>query len=268
MQGADAPVGDDGSCRPTRVAGNPVADDGTFYFTDPRARTGLKVEYTCNFRYNKGAYKPLSANLGAQKSPQITNMRELESSRIQTGTVIQVDVSGLDTWDSSSLELSVSGKESGGSALADYQYQTQMIAGSGWVIKLKELQPGQSWIITADLKLIPEGTRLSRNNVEVSTLQVTPDPGSENPGDNEPIESVSYLQNWYQLTPLLPVSKPLWPHLTPLIELPVFPTTGDDCWRYADSQFPLHALGDNKYLKTSLNGQDLPARQTEKELAI
>lgn len=272
LQGADAPVGDDGSCRPTKVAGNPVAEDGTFQFTDPRARTGLKVEYTCNFRYNKGPYKPLSANLGAQKSPQITDMRELENSRTQNETVIQVDVSGLDTWDSSSLELSVSGKESGGSALADYQYQTQMVDGSGWVIMLKDLKPGQTWTITADLKLVPEGTRLSRNNVEVATLQATPDPGSADPGDNDPIESVSYLQNWYQLTPLMPVSKPLWPHLTPLIELPVFPTTGGDCWRYADSQLPLSALGGNlggnKYLKTSLSGQDLPARQTEKEIAI
>ena len=268
LQGADAPVGDDGSCKATRVAGNPVADDGTFRFTDPRAQTGLKVEYTCNFRYNKGAYKPITANLGAQKSPQITNMRELKSSRTQNGTIIQVDVSGLETWDSSSLELSVLGKESGGSALADYQYQTQMIEGSGWVITLKELQPGQTWAITADLKLLPEGTRLSRNSVEVSTLQVTSDPGSENPGDNKPIESVSYLQNWYQLTPLMPVSKPLWPHLTPLIELPMFPTAAGECWRYADSQLPLNALGGNKYLKTSLSGQDLPAWQTEKELAI
>ena len=199
-------------------------------------------------------------------------MRELESSRTQTGTVIEVDVSGLDTWDSSSLELSVSGKESGGSALADYQYQTQMVDGSGWVIMLKDLKPGQTWTITAELKLVPEGTRLSRNNVEVATLQATPDPGSADPGDNDPIESVSYLQNWYQLTPLMPVSKPLWPHLIPLIELPVFPTTGGDCWRYADSQLPLNALGGNlggnKYLKTSLVGQDLPARETEKEIAI
>ena len=268
LQGAEPPAGDSGECKATTVAGNPVADDGTFQFRDPRAKTGLKVEYTCNFRYNKVIPKSVKANLGAQKNPQITAMTELTNSRSETGTVIKVDVSGLETWDISSLELAVSGTGSGGATLADYQYQTQRMAGSGWLITLKELEPGQTWKITADLKLMPEGTRVSRQKLEISTLQATPDPDSTNSGNSAPLASVAYLQNWYQLTPLLPVSKPLWPHLTPLIELPVTTPATGTCCRYSDFPLPLRALRGNKYLNSHLSGQDLLARQTEKEIAI
>ena len=268
LQGAEPPAGDSGECKATTVAGNPVADDGTFQFTDPRAKTGMKVEYTCNFRYNKVIPKSVKANLGAQKNPQITAMTELTNSRSETGTVIKVDVSGLETWDINSLELAVSGTGSGGATLADYQYQTQRMAGSGWSITLKELQPGQTWKITADLKLMPEGTRVSRQKLEISTLQATPDPDSTNSSNSDPLASVSYLQNWYQLTPLLPVSKPLWPHLTPLIELPVTTPATGTCCRYSDFPLPLRALRGNKYLNSHLSGQDLLARQTEKEIAI
>lgn len=268
LQGAEAPAGDNGECRATRVAGNPVAEDGTFQFKDPRAKNGLKVEYTCDFRYNKGAYKPLKANLGAQENPQITAMVELANRRSATGTVIKVDVSGLETWDINSLELAVSGSGPGGATLADYQYQTQMMAGSGWWITLKELQPGQTWKITADLKIMPEGTRVARQQLDISTLQATPDPYSTNSSFSEPLASMSYLQNWYQLTPLLPVSKPLWPHLTPLIELPVTTPATGTCCRYSDFPSPLRALGGDKYLKSRLSGQDLLARKTEKEIAI
>ena len=268
LQGAEAPAGDNGECRATRVAGNPVAEDGTFQFKDPRAKNGLKVEYTCDFRYNKGAYKPLKANLGAQENPQITAMVELANRRSATGTVIKVDVSGLETWDINSLELAVSGSGPGGATLADYQYQTQMMAGSGWWITLKELQPGQTWKITADLKIMPEGTRVVRQQLDISTLQATPDPYSTNSSFSESLASMSYLQNWYQLTPLLPVSKPLWPHLTPLIELPVTTPATGTCCRYSDFPSPLRALGGDKYLKSRLSGQDLLARKTEKEIAI
>ena len=268
LQGAEAPAGDNGECRATRVAGNPVAEDGTFQFKDPRAKNGLKVEYTCDFRYNKGAYKPLKANLGAQENPQITAMVELANRRSATGTMIKVDVSGLETWDINSLELAVSGSGPGGATLADYQYQTQMMAGSGWWITLKELQPGQTWKITADLKIMPEGTRVARQQLDISTLQATPDPYSTNSSFSEPLASMSYLQNWYQLTPLLPVSKPLWPHLTPLIELPVTTPATGTCCRYSDFPSPLRALGGDKYLKSRLSGQDLLARKTEKEIAI
>lgn len=268
LQGAEPPAGDSGECKATRVAGNPVADDGTFQFTDPRAKTGLTVEYNCNFRYNKVISKSVKANLGAQKNPQITAMTEQTNRRSETGTVIKVDVSGLETWDINSLELAVSGAGPGGATLADYQYQTEMMAGSGWLIELKELQPGQTWKITADLKLMPEGTRVSRQKLEISTLQATPDPDSTNSSNSDPMASVSYLQNWYQLTPLLPVSKPLWPHLTPLIELPVTTPSTGTCCRYSDFPLPLRALGGNKYLNSRLSGQDLLARQTEKEIAI
>lgn len=268
LQGAEPPAGDSGECKATTVAGNPVADDGTFQFTDPRAKTGLKVEYTCNFRYNKVIPKSVKANLGAQKNPQITAMTEQTNHRTENGTVIKVDVSGLETWDINSLQLAVSGVGPGGATLADYQYQTQMVAGSGWLIELKELQPGQTWRIMADLKLMPEGTRVSRKKLEISTLQDTPDPDSTNSSNSDPLASVSYLQNWYQLTPLLPVSKPLWPHLTPRIELPVTTPATGTCCRYSDFPLPLRALRGNKYLNSHLSGQDLLARQTEKEIAI
>ncbi|MDU5268784.1 MAG: hypothetical protein E6165_04055, partial [Varibaculum cambriense] len=198
----------------------------------------------------------------------ITAMVELANRRSATGTMIKVDVSGLETWDINSLELAVSGSGPGGATLADYQYQTQMMAGSGWWITLKELQPGQTWKITADLKIMPEGTRVARQQLDISTLQATPDPYSTNSSFSEPLASMSYLQNWYQLTPLLPVSKPLWPHLTPLIELPVTTPATGTCCRYSDFPSPLRALGGDKYLKSRLSGQDLLARKTEKEIAI
>ena len=268
LHGAEAPAGDSGGCKPTMVERNPVADDGTFQFANPRAKTGLRVEYTCKFRYNKGAYKPLSANLGAQKYPQITDMRERANSRSETGTVIVVDVSGLETWDSSSLELSVSGRGPGGATLADYQYQTQMIAGSGWSIMLKELEPGQTWNVTADLKLMPEGTRIASQKLEVSTLQVTPDLGSTNSSNSEPMASVSYLNNWLNLNPLIPVSKPLYPQLIPLVEQPTLPGENLPFWRNPVTQIRWGALSNYQNHNPSHSGRELPARQTERQIAL
>lgn len=272
LNGANAPAGDSGSCRATRVAGNPVASDGTFQFTNPRAQTGLKVEYTCDFQRNKVAPTSVKADLAAQENPAITAIAEVESARTDTRAVINVDVSGLDVWDiNSDLDLVVSGKEQNSRKSLGNDYQLSPIAERGWIITLTNLNPGETWKITAQLAF-RGGKKLNSKELVVS-IPDTAVPDYYSRGKGNTAATPVYLRNYLELTPLLPQSKPLWPHLTPQIELPVSARAGTLPWgSCSDSPGQMNARGcalaAYKYLDPILSGQDVPARKTEREIAI
>ncbi|MDU4210472.1 MAG: hypothetical protein E7H98_11215, partial [Finegoldia magna] len=272
LNGANAPAGDSGSCRATRVAGNPVASDGTFQFTNPQAQTGLKVEYTCDFQRNKVASTSVKADLAAQENPAITAIAEVESARTDTRAVINVDVSGLDVWDiNSDLDLVVSGKEQNSRKSLGNDYQLSPIAERGWIITLTNLNPGETWKITAQL-VFRGGKKLNSKELVVS-IPDTAVPDYYSRGQGNTATTPVYLRTYLEFTPLLPRSKPLWPHLTPQIELPVSARAGTLPWgSCSDSPGRMNARGcalaAYKYLDPILSGQDVPARKTEREIAI
>ena len=265
LNGANAPAGDSGSCWATSVAGNPVASDGTFQYTDPRAKTGLEVKYTCDFQRNKVAPGSTKADLAAQQNPALTSM-ELTNPD-ETPAVINVEVQGADVWSiDSDIVLVVSGKEQKSGKSLGNNYQLSPIAERGWIITLTNLNPGETWKVTAQLAF-RGGKKLNSKDLVVSIPDATvPDYYSRGQGNTA--TTPVYLRNYLEFTPLLPRSKPLWPHLTPLIELPVTTPATGTCCRYSDFPLPLRALGGNKYLNSHLSGQDLLARQTEKEITI
>ena len=266
------PAGDSGSCEVTKVGSARVTGD-RFSNSNPKQQNDLKVNYTCTFNHNKDVSGVVTASLAAQENPAITAIKEVESARSKTGAVINVDVSALDVWDiNSHLDLKVSGTEQkGGKALERNQYQLQAIAGHGWTINLKNLKPGDIWKITAQLAF-RNGENLNSKDLVVSI----PDPsvpGYYSRGKGNAATIHVHLQNYLYLTPLLPQSKPLWPPQIPQLELPASPREGGaPWWRYPDYSWRLHALGDDlskyKNLEPILNGRELPARKTEKEIAI
>lgn len=199
----------------------------------------------------------------AQKNPDIGQIKENSKKRSETGTEIEVTVNGLDVWDSSYIELEVSGKESAGATLASDQYQTQFNEGNGWTITLQNLKPGETWTIRAELKLKSGGTSVDSERLEVSTLKPKPTP-TPNPStspstspSNTPTAAVSYLQNWLDLTPMIVESKPIWPHLTPLIELPATLTNDTLTNRpYLPAQINLFVGGYHKPFTNRLEVQE------------
>lgn len=268
------PVGDSGECKVTKVADSSVTG-GIFSYRDPRAKNNLKVEYSCDFNHNKLVTGSVSANMPAQKNPDIGNMKENSKKRSETGTEIEVTVNGLDVWDSSYLELDVSGKESAGATLTSDQYQTQFNEGRGWTIALQNLKPGETWTIKAELKLKSGGGSVDSERLEVSTLKPKPTPTpnpstppSTSPGET-PTAAVAYLQKWLDLTPMIAESKPLWPHLTPLIELPATLSNDPVTNRpYLPTQINLFAGGYHKPFTNSLDEQEKPAPIIGSEIAI
>ena len=213
------PKGDGGSCKATKVARKSVGENGTFQFDNPRAQSGLRVEYTCRFDHNGAVSGSVTADLAAQVNPAITAVTEVESARTKKGTVINVDVSGLDGWNIRDLDLEVSGKDQSGNELGWNQHRRPSIREGGWAITLQNLKPGDEWTITATLKF-RGGETLNSMKTEISI----PNPSPAEPPDEESASSVSYLHNWLNLNPLIPVSKPLYPQLIPLIEQPTLPS--------------------------------------------
>lgn len=264
LSGKDAPAGDSGTCTADSVDGESVYADGTFSYDSPRARSGLTVKYSCNFQRNTGISGSVNADMPAQANPAITDMSEVTSSRTETGTDINVDVSGLDAWNIRDLDLAVSGIDQNERGLGRSQYQRPIsVREGGWIITLQNLKPGDKWKITATLKF-RGGETLNSMSIDVSI----PDPSPADPPDDESISSVSYLNNWLNLNPLIPVSKPLYPQLIPLIEQPTLPGDNLPFWRNPAAQIRWGALSNYQNLNPSHNGRELPARQTERQIAL
>ena len=183
-----------------------------------------------------------------------------------TSATITVDGSNLDAWDIDKyLDLEVTGKaKNANKKLRGYQHQENVISGSGWTIILTNLKPGDEWTITATLKFKSGGALIDEKQIDVSI----PDPNPADPPDDESASSVSYLNNWLNLNPLVPVSKPLYPQLIPLTQLPT--VSGDNLpfWRNPATQIRWGALSNYQNHNPSHNGRELPARQTERQIAL
>ena len=263
LSGKDAPAGDSGTCTADSVDGESVYADGTFSYDSPRARSGLTVKYSCNFQRNTGISGSVNADMPAQANPAITDMRLTDQKA--TSATIAVEVSKLDAWDIDKyLDLEVTGQEKNThKKLRWNQHQENAISGSGWTIILTNLKPGDEWKITATLKF-RGGETLNSMKTDISI----PDSSPAEPPDEKSASSVSYLNKWLIFDPLIPVSKPLYPQLIPLTQLPTLSGENLPLWRDPVTQIKWSALSNYQNHNPSHNGRELPARQTERQIAL
>ncbi|WP_143037004.1 Ig-like domain-containing protein [Varibaculum massiliense] len=259
------PAGDSGECWATAVERAEVIN-GNFTYSDPYAKEELQVAYRCKFNRNGKKSGTVTANMPARDNPSISGIREDEGAKTKTGTVIYVDVQGLDVWDIDKyLDLEVTGQEKNThKKLRWNQHKENAISGSGWTIILTNLKPGDEWTITATLKFKSGGTSIDYKQIVISI----PDPSPAEPPDEESASSVSYLNNWLNLNPLIPVSKPLYPQLIPLTQLPTVSGDNLPLWRDPITQIKWRALSNYQNHNPSHSGRELPARQTERQIAL